>query len=264
VARQIALGLQRDGLGAAAAAGRIYMIDSRGLILRNRKDLEPYKLEFAQDPGRVAGWRVEGQIPSLLETVRQARVTALLGLSGQRGAFGEEVVRAVDANTPYPTIFALSNPTANSEAVPEDIYRWTEGRAIVATGSPFKDVAFDGLLRPVGQGNNVFIFPGVGLGVILSGATRVTGTMFTAAAEALAVYVDPMRLEHGGVYPRIEQLRGASKRVAMAVIEQARADGVMTNSVPEAGLEGFVESRMWRPEYLPIKKGVGGRDSGLG
>lgn len=254
VARQIALGLQRDGLSAEEAGARIYMIDSRGLILRDRKGLEPYKLEFAQDPGRVAGWTVAGEVPSLLETVRQAKVTALLGLSGQRGAFSEEVVRAVDKNTSYPIVFALSNPTANSEAVPEDIYRWTEGRAIVATGSPFKDVAFEGSLYPVGQGNNAFIFPGVGLGVILSGAARVSEEMFTAAAEALAAYVDPMRLEHGGVYPRIEGLRSASKRVAMAVIEQARADGVMTRSVPEEGLEDFVESRMWRPEYLPIRK----------
>jgi malate dehydrogenase (oxaloacetate-decarboxylating) len=187
-----------------------------------------------------------------LETVQEAKVTALVGLSGQRGAFNEEIIRAVDAHTPYPIIFALSNPTSRCEAAPENVYRWTAGRATVATGSPFKDVLFEGSLHPVGQGNNAFIFPGVGLGAILCGASRVTESMF-AAAEALADYVDPLRLEQGAVYPRIQQLRSASKRVAMAVILQALEDGVAAETPPE-DLEAFVEARMWRPEYLPVRK----------
>ena len=175
VARQICRGMEREGTSPAAAKARMLTLDSKGLVLTNRSGLEPYKLEFAQDPGRVAGWKTKGAIPDLLETVQQGKVTALLGLSGQPNAFPEEVVRAVATNTPHPIVFALSNPTANCEVNPEDVYRWTDGRAIVATGSPFPDVQYGGKSYPVGQGNNAFIFPGLGLGVMLSGARLLHG-----------------------------------------------------------------------------------------
>ena len=253
VARQIARGLELQGLSLEQARQRIFLIDSKGLILKDRRGLEPYKLEFAHEPSRVAGWKLQNGIPSLLETVREAKVTVLLGLSGQRGAFGEEVVRAVAANTPYPVVFALSNPTANSEAMPEDIYRWTEGRALVATGSPFEDVMWDGAAHPVGQGNNAFIFPGLGLGVLTCRARRVTDGMLTAAALALSEFVDKGRLARGALYPRMDKIRVASKQVAMAVIQQAQKEGVATEKLPE-NLEAHLEARMWRPEFLPIRK----------
>ena len=254
VARQICRGMEREGASPAAAKARMLTLDSKGLILTSRPGLEPYKLEFAVDPARVAGWKTKGAIPSLLETVRQGKVTVLLGLSGQPNAFPEEVVRSVAANTPHPIVFALSNPTANCEVDPADVYRWTDGKAIVATGSPFPDVRHDGKPYPVGQGNNAFIFPGLGLGVMLSGARRVTDNMLTAAAVALSAYTDDGRIAQGGVYPRIDKLREASKRVAVAVIRQAIADGMARNEVPERGLENFVESGMWKPEYLPIRR----------
>ncbi len=253
VARQIARGLQMQGLSLEQARQRIYLIDSKGLILKDRRGLEPYKLEFAHAPERVAGWRLQGAIPSLLETVREAKVTVLLGLSGQRGAFNEEVVRAVAANTPYPVVFALSNPTANSEAVPEELYRWTEGRALVATGSPFEDVMWGGAAHPVGQGNNAFIFPGLGLGVLTSRARKVTDGMLTTAALALAEFVDKGRLAQGGLYPRMDKIRVASKQVAAAVIRQAQKEGVATAPVPE-DVEAHLEESMWRPEFLPIRR----------
>jgi malate dehydrogenase (oxaloacetate-decarboxylating) len=254
VARQIARGLVLQGLTAQQARERIYLIDSKGLILKDRKGLEPYKLEFAHEPSRVAGWKLKNGIPSLLETVQHAKVTVLLGLSGQRGAFGEDVVRAVAANTPYPIVFALSNPTANSEAIPADIYRWTEGRALVATGSPFEDVTWNGVAHPVGQGNNAFIFPGLGLGVLLSRSRRVTDDMLTQASLALAEFVDASRLAQGGLYPRMDKIRTASKQVALAVIRQAQKEGVASAKLPE-DLEAYIESHMWRPEFLPIRKG---------
>lgn len=253
VARQIARGLELQGLSLEQARQRIFLIDSKGLILKDRRGLEPYKLEFAHEPARVAGWKLQNGIPSLLETVKQAKVTVLLGLSGQRGAFGEEVVRAVAANTPYPVVFALSNPTANSEALPEDLYRWTEGRALVATGSPFEDVMWDGAAHPVGQGNNAFIFPGLGLGVLTCRARRVTDGMLTAAALALSEFVDKGRLARGALYPRMDKIRVASKQVALAVIHQAQKEGVATEKLPE-DLEAHLEARMWRPEFLPIRK----------
>jgi len=257
VARQIVRGLQLQGLTLEQARQRIFLIDSKGLILKDRRGLEPYKLEFAQEPSRAAGWKLQGGIPSLLETVREAKVTVLLGLSGQRGAFTEEVVRAVTVNTPYPVVFALSNPTANSEAVPEDVYRWTNGKGLVATGSPFEDVMWNGVAHPVGQGNNAFIFPGLGLGVLASRARRVTDGMLTAAALALSEFVDKGRLAQGGLYPRMDKIRVASKQVSVAVIRQAQKEGVATEQLPE-DLEAYLEARMWRPEFLPIRKARGG------
>ncbi|QSQ20899.1 NAD-dependent malic enzyme [Pyxidicoccus parkwayensis] len=253
VARQIVRGLQLQGMSVEAARERIYLIDSKGLILKDRKGLEPYKRELAQEPSRVAGWKLQGAIPSLLETVREAKVTVLLGLSGQRGAFGEEVVREVAKNTPYPVVFALSNPTANSEAIPADVYRWTEGRALVATGSPFDDVEYEGALYPVGQGNNAFIFPGLGLGVLTCRAKRVTDGMLTAAALTLSEFVDTNRLAQGGLYPRMDRIHTASKQVAIAVIRQAVKEGVCGEQLPE-DLEAHLEQRLWKPVFLPIRK----------
>lgn len=254
VARQIARGLVLQGLTPQQARERIYLIDSKGLILKDRKGLEPYKLEFAHEPARIAGWKLKNGIPSLLETVEQAKVTVLLGLSGQRGAFGEDVVRAVAKNTQTPVVFALSNPTANCEALPSDIYQWTEGRALVATGSPFDDVTWNGAAHPVGQGNNAFIFPGLGLGVLLSRARRVTDDMLTQASLALSEFVDGNRLAQGGLYPRMDKIRTASKQVAVAVMRQAQKEGVATEKLPE-DLEAHIEKQMWRPEFLPIRKG---------
>jgi malate dehydrogenase (oxaloacetate-decarboxylating) len=254
VARQICRGMEREGTSPVAAKARMLTLDSKGLVLTNRSDLEPYKLEFALDPARVAGWKTKGVIPSLLETVQQGKVTIILGFSGQPNAFSEEVVRAIGANTPHPIVFALSNPTANCEVDPVDVYRWTDGKAIVATGSPFPDVQHGGKSYPVGQGNNAFVFPGLGLGVMLSGARRVTDNMLTAAAVALNDYTDDERIAQGGVYPRIDQLREASKYVAVAVIRQAITDGMARNEVPEQDLENFVASGMWKPEYLPIRR----------
>ena len=253
VARQIVTGLMREGLDARQAKDRIFMIDSRGLILSDRKGLEPYKLEFAHDPSRIAGWTFAGQIPGLFETIKNARVTVLLGLSGQRGAFTQDMVKAVDAHTPYPIVFALSNPTANSEAIPEDVYTWTEGRAIVATGSPFADVQFGHTRFIVGQGNNAFIFPGVGLGVMLSGASRVTDSMLTEAAVAQADFVSGSRLAAGAVYPAIQNIVAVSKRVALAVIKQAKQEGLARVDIPD-DVEHFVAEKMWYPRYFPIRR----------
>jgi malate dehydrogenase (oxaloacetate-decarboxylating) len=255
VARQICRGFEREGVSTVEAKARIFLIDSRGLILRDRPGLEAYKQEFAQSPERIAGWAIKGAAPSLLETVQRAKVTTLIGLSGQRGAFSEDVIISIAANTLHPTVFALSNPTANCEVTPEDVYQWTKGRATVATGSPFPDVVYAETRRSIGQGNNAFIFPGLGLGVLLSGARRVTDTMVTAAAVALAECTGAERLASGGVYPPVEKLRNVSKQVAAAVIRQAIADGVAKDGTPDRQLEAFVEQRMWRPTYLPIRRG---------
>ncbi len=252
VARQIVVGLQRQGLSRAEAIARVLMIDSAGLVTLDRPGLEEYKRELAQDPARTAGWEVAGKVPSLLETVTNSRATGVIGLSGQAGAFDETVVKAVLANSPAPIVFPLSNPTVNSEAVPEDVYAWTDGRAIVATGSPFPNVEHGGRSHIVGQGNNAFIFPGVGLGAMVARAGKVTDNMLTAAAEALADYTDPVRLMEGAVYPSIKTLGRASKHVATAVASQAVKDGVARRELADPA-EAVAEA-VWEPRYLPIRR----------
>ena len=253
VAEQIVRGLMREGLSERQARDRVFVHDSRGLIVEGRTGLEPYKAQMAQPAARLEGWKVAGAVPSLLETIREAKVTALIGLSGQRGAFDRETITAVDRNTPYPIVFALSNPTANSEATAEEVIATTEGRAIVATGSPFDDVTYGGRSYVVGQGNNAFVFPGLGLGTLLSGARRITHGMLTAAAVALADYTDAVRIAQGAMYPSIGRLRDVSRYVAVAVIEQAVAEGAAEPPVTD-DLTTFVEDAMWRPEYLPIRR----------
>lgn len=253
VARQIVLGLMKIGLSEEEAAKKIYMIDSRGLILSDREGLEPYKLELARDPKDIADWSYEGKNPHLLETIKNAKATVILGLSGQRAAFDKKIVKAVSKNSSFPIVFALSNPTSNSEAVPKDIYRWTDGHVIVATGSPFDDVKLGGSSFKIGQGNNAFVFPGIGLGALLSGAKRVTEEMLTAAAFALAEYTSPKDLAKGSVYPAISKLRSISKHVAIAVIKEAVASGEAQRDIPE-DINTFVEEQMWEPKYLPIRK----------
>jgi malate dehydrogenase (oxaloacetate-decarboxylating) len=253
VAEQIVLGLMREGLTEREARARVFVHDSRGLIIEGRAGLEAYKAQVAQPAQRISGWRFAGAVPTLLETIREAGVTALIGLSGQRGAFDRETVLAVDGNTPYPIVFPLSNPTDNSEAIPNEVLAWTEGRAIVATGSPFDDVIHNGRTIAIGQGNNAFIFPGLGLGALLSGARRISPAMLTAAAVALAAYTDDARIAQGAMYPRIGRLRNVSRDVAVAVIAEAISEGI-AEPPTDGDLTEFVESHMWRPEYLPIRR----------
>ncbi|MFA5551041.1 MAG: NAD-dependent malic enzyme [Trueperaceae bacterium] len=253
VAQQIINGLVKQGLGRDEAGARVLVIDSRGLLVEGREGLEAYKLPVAQPASRLAGWEFAGAVPNLLETVRNAKATGLIGLSGQAGAFDQALVQAVAENSPRPIVFPLSNPTANSEALPEDVLAWTNGAAVVATGSPFPDVMHGGKRHIVGQGNNAFIFPGLGLGALVTGARRITDDMLTAAAEALSEYTDPGRLLEGAVYPSVDALRRASKHVAVAVAKQALAEGVARRDVGE-DVSAAVLDAMWEPKYLPIRR----------
>ncbi|MBX3143398.1 MAG: NAD-dependent malic enzyme [Trueperaceae bacterium] len=253
VARQIKAGMVRQGLSEAEAAARIFVVDSRGLLVEGRKGLEPYKLGMLQRAARLAGWKIAGEIPTILETIKNAGVTVLIGLSGQAAAFDEEIVSAVQANAATPIVFALSNPTDFSEAVPSDVLKWTNGKAIVATGSPFADVEFGGVTRRIGQGNNAFIFPGLGLGALVSGARVITDGMLAAAAEALAAYTDSLDIALGAVYPKVSVMRRASRHVAQAVVAQAVADGVASRP-PAGDIEAAVLDAMWEPRYLPIRR----------
>lgn len=257
VASAIVDGLVAEGLDEAAAHRRVFVLDSRGLLLSDRKELEPYKRRFAQDREVVEGWSFEGRAPGLRSVIEHAKATVLLGLSGRAGAFDEPVVTAMLAHTERPIIFPLSNPTSSSEAHPAEVLAWTDGKAIVATGSPFDPVTIDGETIPIGQGNNAFVFPGLGFGAMLAEAREITDGMVRAAAYALAEYTAERYLPEGRIYPPITDLRGASLEVACAVARQACDEGVADVTLPdgEDALRAHVADAAWHAEYLPFVKG---------
>jgi malate dehydrogenase (oxaloacetate-decarboxylating) len=241
-----------DGLSLEEANRRIWTSDSRGLVTRDRPNLEKYKATYARPAEEVAGYACKDRSKvTLLETVENARPTMLIGVSATPGVFDEPVVRAMARISARPIILPLSNPTSKTEVTPEDALRWSEGRAIVATGSPFDPVTVDGTRHRIGQCNNSFVFPGVGLGLTISGARHVSNGMFLEAAKALAAMVTPEDLAECAVYPRLSRIRECSFAVACATIRRAVAEGHADEGVLEH-LEKTVERGMWYPEYLPI------------
>lgn len=258
IADQIEAALIEEGLTIAEARARIFTVDSKGLVTRDR-ELEPYKQNFAKDPAALP-WLKEPGDNTLIKVVENEKVTVLIGTSGQAGSFTKEVVCAMRAHTEQPLIMPLSNPTAKAEALPADIIRWSKGRALVATGSPFSPVMYKERKIRIGQGNNVFIFPGVGLGVLASGAREVRPEFFTAAARAVAEIVPVADLRQGVLYPPISALRRVSRRVALAVGSAAIAQGVSGPCVfsrfqhenDPGRMEELVANMMWEPVYLPL------------
>jgi malate dehydrogenase (oxaloacetate-decarboxylating) len=253
VARAIREGLEREGLSRDEASARIFVVDSKGLLVEGRA-MEAYKQDFAQPTSAIQNWKVEKAVPSLVETIENAKITGLLGLSGQRASFDEAVVRAVRRNTEHPIVFALSNPTSACEAVPADVLRWTEGRAIVATGSPFDPVELDGRQHVIGQGNNAFVFPGLGFGAIITGARKITDGMVAESAYALAELTIERYGDQGLIYPPVDDLRDASVRVAARVAKRAIEDGVATTSDLPDDLEALARRLAWTPRYLPFRR----------
>ncbi len=182
--------------------------------------------------------------------VRALKPTVLIGSSGKPAMFTEEIVREMARHVERPLVFPLSNPTSQSEAIPADVLRWTDGRALVATGSPFEPVEQGGRTVRIGQANNVFVFPGVGLGAIVSEAREVTEEMFAAAAAALAAAVSPEDLAEGSLFPRVRRLRAVTARVAEAVVTEAVRSGHASRQIDDPARA--VAAAMWEPAYLPM------------
>jgi len=245
--------LMEDGLSLEEANRRIWTADSRGLVTQDRPNLEKYKATYARPAEEVAGYACKDRSRiTLLETVENAKPTMLIGVSATPGVFDEPVVRAMARINARPIVLPLSNPTSKTEVVPEDALRWSEGRAIVATGSPFEPVTVDGKRHRIGQCNNSFVFPGVGLGLTISGARRVSNGMFLEAAKALAAMVKPEDLAECAVYPELSRIRECSFAVACATIRRAVAEGHADPEILEH-LERTVERGMWFPEYMPMR-----------
>jgi malate dehydrogenase (oxaloacetate-decarboxylating) len=253
VAWAIEQGMVREGLPLEEARARVFVLDSKGLLIEGRP-MEAYKRAFAQPRAALAGW---GDGPfDLRKTIEKAKATVLLGLSGQPGTFTEPMVRAMCAHVEQPVVFPLSNPTTSCEATPKEILAWSHGRAIVATGSPFDPVRVGDQDVSIGQGNNAFIFPGLGFGAILAEASEITDAMVLVASYALAGYVAEKHLSRGLIYPPVEEMRDVSLRVAVRVLQQAFDEGVArTTKTTRDGAEAYVRGKFWRPAYLPFIRG---------
>jgi malate dehydrogenase (oxaloacetate-decarboxylating) len=253
IAELLVAALKEDGLTHEEAVRSIWTADSHGLVSRSRPNLEQYKATYARPVEEVAAYAAKDRSAiTLLETVLNAKPTMLIGTSATPGIFDEPVVRAMARLNSRPIVFPLSNPTSKTEVTPEDALRWSEGRAIVATGSPFDPVTVDGKRHRIGQCNNSFVFPGVGLGLTVSGARRVSNGMFLEAAKALAAMVTPEDLAECAVYPQLARIRDCSFAVACATIHRAVAEGHADPEILEH-LEKTVERAMWFPEYLALR-----------
>ncbi|MFV5994665.1 NAD-dependent malic enzyme [Streptomyces sp. NPDC056231] len=247
IADQLRDAMVRDGAALDEAVGRIWLIDKQGLLTDGMSGLRDYQQPYARRAADVSGWAVDPHgAPSLLDTVRRARPTVLIGTSTAHGAFTREVVEAMCEAAERPIIFPLSNPTERIEAMPADIIAWSGGKALVATGIPVEPVVYEGVTHTIGQANNALLYPGLGLGAIVSRAERVTDGMLLAAAEAVTRQVDVSE-PGASLLPPVADLRASSAAVAVAVVEAARADGVATAAVDDP--VQAVQDAMWQPVY---------------
>lgn len=241
------------GVSEAQARKAFFLVDRNGLLVEGMEGLTAAQAPFVQPREAVKDWNIEssGRI-GLLDVMRHARPTVLIGVSGQAGAFAEDVVRMMAQNVARPVIFPLSNPTSRSEATPQQLLEWTDGRALVGTGSPFAAVPWQGRSVHIDQTNNSYVFPGVGLGVLAVGAKRVTDAMFMAAAKAVAALSPTAKDKAASLLPPVDQLREVSFAVAKAVALQAQADGVAA-ACDEAEAERRIKAFVWEPKYVPYE-----------
>jgi malic enzyme len=253
IARLLRRALQHEGLSDAEIDPRLTLLDSRGLVHAGRHDLDEFKQEVAISAERVGQLELTlggDDHARLCEIIKAVKPDVLIGTTGQPGSFDQCVISEMAEASEEPVIFALSNPSSRVEATPSDILAWSDGRALVATGSPFAPVSWKGAPRPIAQANNVFVFPGVGLGAIVAEATRITEEMFLVAARALADQVAEERLAAGALYPPVESLNEISREVGLAVAREAVRSGV-AGVDPSTDLEAVIDESMWWPSYVP-------------
>jgi len=247
IARQIKAGLKHQGVDDAAIARQMAVLDSRGLIVADNEMRDEYKRELAWSQAQASEMGFgNASSRSLADVVERFKPTILIGASGTPNSFPEAIVRKMASYVDRPIIFPLSNPNDNTEAQPADLVKWTDGRAIVAAGSPFAPVEFGGAKRRIGQANNAFIFPGLGLGALVAQAREVTDGMINVAAATLAECLTDAEVAEGALFPSVRRLRDVSLAVGVAVVKQAAADGV---AAAIADPRAAVAAAMWEPVY---------------
>jgi len=255
IADQLRAQLLTDGLSPQEAGDRFWALDRPGLLTADLTGLSQAQRDLARDPAEVADWQRNSESGGigLAEVVARVHPTILVGTSTRAGAFTEQIVKEMASHVERPVILPMSNPTELAEATARDLIEWTDGRALVATGSPFEPVQFNGTTYVIGQANNALVFPGIGLGVIAAQASRVTDGMLAAAAHAVAELTDTSALG-APLLPPVEQLRSTSVAVAVAVAQAAERDGVArtTPQNPPPDLTDHVNALMWEPDYRPI------------
>ena len=242
------------GLSEAEARGRFYLVDRQGLLVEGMADLQSFQAPFAQGRDRIAGWTLEspGWI-GLADVVANARPTVLIGTSGQPGAFSEAVVRGMAQHVRRPVIFPLSNPTVRAEATPQDLDAWTQGCAVIGTGSPFPPLKRNGKSFRVDQTNNAYVYPGIGLGVIVADARRLSEGMFLAAARTIAESSPAASDPNGNLLASLVDIRKLSLHVAFAVAKQAQAEG-LADPLSDEVLAAALRAKMWEPLYARYRR----------
>ena len=253
IAEQIIAQMIAEGLTDAEARKRVFMVDRFGLITENQPNLLDFQKKLAQKPEDVALWGNADEIISLHDVVHHAKPTVLIGVSGQPGLFTKDVIETMSQNCENPIVMPLSNPTSRVEAVPADIIEWSKGKALIATGSPFAPVIYQEKIYNISQCNNSYIFPGIGLGVIASGATRVTDSMLMASSNALADCSPKLQNPDADLLPDLSQIQQISKIIAIKVAQAAMQDGV----APVISLEELqkkIEANFWKPEYRQYQR----------
>jgi malic enzyme len=250
IARLLHLAMREDGLPEDAVRQALVLVDSHGLVHDRREDLDEAKREHACPADAFSGYGFSAEFPGLVETIERVRPAVLVGTTAVGGAFDKAVITSLAAGTARPIVMPLSNPTSRAEATPADILRWTAGRAVVATGSPFDPVDVDGVRHEIGQANNVFIFPGVGLGAIAAETRAITERMFLLAARTLAGAVSPARFASGAIYPPVGELRSVTRSIA-AVVARDAIDAGLAGIPSDTDTEALVDAAIWWPQYVP-------------
>lgn len=253
IADQIKLGLMADGLSEVEAKQRLWLVDRYGLIINSMSDLRKCQTPYARCSEEISSWTTNDSSKiSLLDTVNNVKPTILIGCSAQGGSFNKEIVETMASTTQHPIIMPLSNPNSCSEAEPEELIEWTKGKALIATGSPFADVEYQGNTIEIAQCNNYRIFPGIGLGVIACKARRLTDSMLLIASDALAESASVLNDLHAPLLPGVDQTEAVAKRIAYAIGMQAIKEG--HSDVEPAKLKQLIEDTFWQPKYLPYRR----------
>jgi malate dehydrogenase (oxaloacetate-decarboxylating) len=253
IAEAIVAQMVSEGISDQQARSQVFMVDRWGLLLDNMPNLLPFQQKLAQKCTEVESWHNYSDNISLLDVVNNAKPTVLIGVSGCPGLFTEDVIRAMHQHCQRPIVFPLSNPTSRVEATPKDILHWTQGQALVATGSPFEPVIVDGITYEIAQCNNSFIFPGIGLGVLACGAKRVSDEMLMASSRALAE-CSPLGTQGiGSLLPKLEDIQKVSKYIAFAVAKIAIEQGLALPCSDEL-LQQSIDANFWEPEYRRYKR----------